>query len=128
MIDDFLGRLREKFLNAIPASLALNDEIKSRITVGPPRDPSHGDMTTNAAMIAGTFARRNPRDIASQIVETLQRDSEFSAISVAGPGFINFSLVPAAFHAVLPAILRAGESYGDSATGNGKTVNVEYVS
>jgi arginyl-tRNA synthetase len=125
---DIYGRMREIVLRAIPGSISLADEIRDKIVVGPPRDAAHGDMTTNVAMVIASFARTNPKQIAQQIAEALREDKEIEAADVAGPGFINLRLDPAAFRAVLPDILRAGEAYGDSSIGNGVRVNVEYVS
>ena len=128
MDNDTYGRMREIVLRAIPTSISLADEIRDRIVVGPPRDAAHGDMTTNVAMVIASFARTNPKQIAQQIADALRQEQEIAAAEVAGPGFINLRLDPAAFRAVLPDILRAGEAYGDSSVGNGVRVNVEYVS
>jgi len=128
MDSDIYGWMREIVLRAIPESVGLADEIRDRITVGPPRDAAHGDMTTNVAMVIASHARSNPRQIAQQIAEALRQQKEIAAADVAGPGFINLRLDPVVFRAVLPDILRAGEAYGDSTVGNGVRVNVEYVS
>jgi arginyl-tRNA synthetase len=128
MSHDIYARMHEAVLQAVPSSIVLNDEIKARIAIGPPRDASHGDMTSNAAMVLATYARKNPRELASEISEALRRHPTVTDVSVAGPGFINLRLSAAAFHAILPDILRAGEAYGDSTIGNGIRVNVEYVS
>ncbi len=128
MTHDIYARMHEAVLQALPSSIVLNDEIKARIAIGPPRDPSHGDMTSNAAMVLATYARKNPRELASEISEALRRHPMVTDVSVAGPGFINLRLSASAFYAILPDILRAGEAYGDSAIGNGIRVNVEYVS
>ncbi len=79
-------------------------------------------------MVLATYARKNPRELASEISEALRLHPTVTDVSVAGPGFINLRLSAAAFHAILPDILRAGEAYGDSTIGNGIRVNVEYVS
>jgi arginyl-tRNA synthetase len=128
MAYDIYALLRETVLNALPASIALDDEITSRITVGPPRDPSHGDMTTNAAMVLATYARKNPREIATEIADNLRQAAGLAEVTVAGPGFINMRLEPSTLHVVLPVILHAGEAYGGSTVGAGIRVNVEYVS
>src|SRR5580692_4170024 len=125
---DIYVRMRQAVLASLPASLTLNDEIKGRISVGPPRDPAHGDMTTNAAMVLAPFARRNPRQLAAEIAEALGRATDVVEVSVAGPGFINLRLDQAVLRAVLPDVLREGSAYGDSAVGGGLAVNVEYVS
>jgi arginyl-tRNA synthetase len=128
MSHDIYARMHEAVLQAVPSSIVLNDEIKARIAIGPPRDASHGDMTSNAAMVLATYARKNPRELASEISEALRLHPTVTDVSVAGPGFINLRLSAAAFHAILPDILRAGEAYGDSTIGIGIRVNVEYVS
>jgi arginyl-tRNA synthetase len=125
---DVYAQMRDAVLDALPESIALNDDIKNRITVGPPREATHGDMMTNAAMVVATAARKNPRELASLIAEQLRKDARLVEVAVAGPGFINMRLGATAFLAVLPDILRTGESYGDSTIGNGTRVNVEYVS
>jgi arginyl-tRNA synthetase len=128
MSHDIYARMHEAVLQAVPSSIVLNDEVKARIAIGPPRDASHGDMTSNAAMVLATYARKNPRELASEISEALRLHPTVTDVSVARPGFINLRLSAAAFHAILPDILRAGEAYGDSTIGNGIRVNVEYVS
>ena len=128
MSHDIYARMHEAVLQAVPSSIMLNDEIKARIAIGPPRDPSHGDMTSNAAMVLATYARKNPRELASEISEALRHHPAVTNVSVAGPGFINLRLSASAFYAIIPDILRAGEAYGDSTIGNGIRVNVEYVS
>jgi len=125
---DLYAQMRDTVLTAIPPDIALSDEIAGRITVGPPRDAAHGDMTTNAAMVLATYARKQPRQIASLIADKLCKDQRLTSVGIAGPGFINMRLDAAAWHGVLPDILRSGESYGDSSIGRGIRVNVEYVS
>jgi arginyl-tRNA synthetase len=98
------------------------------VTVEPPRDPSHGDLATNAAMVLAKPAGTNPRALAEKIAAQLEKLPEVSAVSVAGPGFINMSLTDATWRAELAEILKAGEDYGRSTIGAGLTVNVEYVS
>jgi arginyl-tRNA synthetase len=127
MAHDIYARMRETVLGALPASIPLDDAVKARITVGPPRDAAHGDMTTNAAMVLPNSGRK-PRDIALEIAAALRQAPGIDEVDVAGPGFINLRLDPAAFRALLPDILRAGERYGDSSIGNGTRINVEYVS
>jgi arginyl-tRNA synthetase len=98
------------------------------VTVEPPRDPSHGDLATNAAMVLAKPAGTNPRALAEKIAAELQKLPEVSAVSVAGPGFINMSLTDETWRDELTEILKAGVSYGRSTIGAGLTVNVEYVS
>jgi arginyl-tRNA synthetase len=100
----------------------------SRIVVEPPRDPAHGDMATNAAMVLAKEAKAKPRDLAEQIAVGLRADDLIAAVDVAGPGFINLTLKASAWSDALRAVLREGDSYGRSAMGAGEKVNVEYVS
>lgn len=101
---------------------------RSNVTVEPPRDASHGDLATNAAMVLAKPARTNPRALAERIVTELGKLDEVASVSVAGPGFINMTLTDAAWRAELAAIPQAGGDYGRSQTGRGQTINVEYVS
>ncbi|GAB4351791.1 MAG: arginine--tRNA ligase [Kiloniellaceae bacterium] len=100
----------------------------SRVTVEPPRDRSHGDLSTNAAMVLAKPAGQKPRDLAEGLVERLRRHGDVTEVSVAGPGFINLRLAPTMWTARLADILREGTGYGASDMGAGQAVNVEYVS
>src|SRR5712671_1572150 len=100
----------------------------SRIVVEPPRDSSHGDMATNAAMVLAKEAKAKPRDLADKIAEKLRRDEMIASVDVAGPGSINLTLKPSAWAEELRTVLREGASYGQSTTGGAEKVNVEYVS
>jgi arginyl-tRNA synthetase len=100
----------------------------SRIAVEPPRDSSHGDITTNVAMVFAKPAKMKPRDLADILAERLGRLDPVSDCEVAGPGFINMRLIDGFWHERLAEILAAGTSYGDSFIGGGEPVNVEYVS
>jgi arginyl-tRNA synthetase len=100
----------------------------SRVVVEPPRDASHGDMATNAAMVLAKEAKAKPRDLAEQIAAKLRADDLIASVDVAGPGFINLTLKPAAWSEALRTVLREGASYGQSTAGGAEKVNVEYVS
>src|SRR6478752_7185255 len=100
----------------------------SRVVVEPPRDASHGDMATNAAMVLAKDAKIKPRDLADKIAEKLRADDLIAAVEVAGPGFINLTLKPEVWTNELRTMLREGVSYGKSAVGGNAKVNVEYVS
>ncbi len=94
-----------------------------------PRDPSHGDYATNLALQLSKQLRRNPRDIAAELVERLALPSDVvEKVEIAGPGFVNFFLADTAFSAVVWTILEARDSYGCSGVGTGRRVNVEFVS
>jgi arginyl-tRNA synthetase len=100
----------------------------SRVVVEPPRDASHGDMATNAAMVLAKDARAKPRELADKIADKLRSDDLIASVDVAGPGFINLALKPSAWIAELRTVLREGAVYGQSAIGAAQKVNVEYVS
>jgi arginyl-tRNA synthetase len=101
---------------------------QSRVVVEPPRDPSHGDMATNAAMVLAKDAGKKPRDLAEAIAGKLRADPLIAKVDVAGPGFINLTLKPDAWSEELRAIIDAGLDYARGGVGNGEPVNVEYVS
>jgi arginyl-tRNA synthetase len=101
---------------------------QSRVAVEPPRDAAHGDMATNAAMVLAKDAGRKPRDLAELIAEKLRANTLIEKVEVAGPGFINLTLRPAAWIDALRAALSLGRDYGKTDSGAGEPVNVEYVS
>ena len=101
---------------------------RRNVTVEPPRDASHGDLATNAAMVLSKGAKMNPRALAEAIVGRLSALDEVVSADIAGPGFINMRLAEDAWRSELAAIHASGADYGKSAMGAGKTVNVEYVS
>ncbi len=101
---------------------------QSRIVVEPPRDPTHGDMATNAAMVLAKDAGKKPRELAEAIAGKLRSDALVEKVDVAGPGFINLTLKPAGWRDALRAVLGAPGDFGRSAVGQGAPVNVEYVS
>ncbi len=101
---------------------------RRNVTVEPPRDASHGDLATNAAMVLAKPAGTNPRALAEAIAAELGKLDEVDSVSVAGPGFLNMRLTDAAWRDELAAIPQAGADYGRSARGQGVTVNIEYVS
>ncbi|MBN8958961.1 MAG: arginine--tRNA ligase [Rhizobiales bacterium] len=107
----------------LPAGLDL-----SRILVEPPRDPTHGDMATNAAMVLAKDAAKKPREIADNLAARLASDPLIEAVAVAGPGFINLTLKPGVWLDELKTVLAAGLEYGRSGLGAGEPINVEYVS
>ncbi|MBA86065.1 arginine--tRNA ligase [Thalassobius sp. S69A] len=98
------------------------------VTVEPPRDAAHGDMATNAAMVLAKPAKMKPRDIADKLAERLRADPRISSAEVAGPGFLNMRLDGALWQGIIQTALTAGTAYGRSDLGQGKKVNVEYVS
>lgn len=100
----------------------------SKIVVEPPRDPSHGDLATNAALVLSKQIGRKPRELAVEIAAHLAEDPDVEAAEVAGPGFVNIRLARSVWSTVLGGVLRDGTRYGRSERGAGKVINVEYVS
>src|SRR6201994_1384555 len=100
----------------------------SRVVVEPPRDASHGDMATNAAMVLAKDAKAKPRDLAEQIAAKLRADDLIEKVDVAGPGFINLTLKAHVWSDALRTVLRENDAYGRSTVGVAERVNVEYVS
>ncbi|MBB2674868.1 UNVERIFIED_ORG: arginyl-tRNA synthetase [Rhizobium esperanzae] len=99
-----------------------------RITVEPPRDASHGDVATNAAMVLAKPLGSNPRALADVIIAKLKEDADVADVSVAGPGFINIRLAVGYWQRLLASMIASGTDYGRSTLGEGRKVNVEYVS
>ncbi|WP_267397703.1 MULTISPECIES: arginine--tRNA ligase [unclassified Sphingomonas] len=116
-------------LDALVAAGSLPEGLdRKNVTVEPPRDTSHGDLATNAAMVLAKPAGTNPRALAEALSAELRKLDEVAEVSVAGPGFINLRLTDDAWRAELTAIEAAGADYGRSTQGAGVTVNIEYVS
>jgi arginyl-tRNA synthetase len=129
MTNDIYAAMRDTVLHALRVLVPdLPDDIAARVEVTPTRDPSHGDMATNAALVAAKPARQPPAKLAAALVTALRERPGIVEATAAGPGFVNLVLDPAAFRALLPTILRVGEAYGDSRAGAGTRINVEYVS
>ncbi|WP_284265340.1 arginine--tRNA ligase [Roseicyclus amphidinii] len=108
---------------ALPSGLDMGN-----VAVEPPRDAAHGDMATNAAMVLAKPAGLKPRDIATALAAKLADDPRIASAEVAGPGFLNLRLTASAWQGQVAAILEAAEAYGRSDMGQGRRVNVEYVS
>ncbi len=104
------------------------DANRKPVTVEPPRDPSHGDLATNAAMVLSKAAGSNPRVLAEKLLPGLRALPGVTSVEIAGPGFINLRLHEDSWRDELATILREGETYGLSTVGNNERVNVEYVS
>ena len=116
-------------LDALVASGDLPAGLERRaVTVEPPRDASHGDLATNAAMVLAKPARMKPRDIADALVAELASLPGYVKVEVAGPGFVNISLAPDRWQSVIADVREGGERYGASDLGKGEKLLVEYVS
>ena len=119
----------------IAAVSALQNEGKlppaldlSKLAAEPPRDASHGDIATNAAMVLAKTAGMSPRAVAEFLVGKLQSAPDVQSLSIAGPGFINATLNAEVWPRVLASVLLEKGNFGQTAFGQGRKVNVEYVS
>ena len=125
---DFETRI-ENALESIDLIKEKRSEVDfARVAVEPPRDPSHGDIATNAAMVLAKPLGTNPRALAELIVARLKEDPDVVDLSIAGPGFINIRLSKEYWQRLLAAVIRQGTDYGRSTVGAGRKTNVEYVS
>ncbi len=121
LIEQGIANLRGQ--GVLPADLAVPDFVVER-----PKDRSHGDFATNAAMTLAKPARSNPRAIAQALIDALPANDDIASVEIAGPGFLNFRLSAAAWQRQLRAVHAQGETYGRNASGGGRTAGVEYVS
>jgi arginyl-tRNA synthetase len=122
-----IEKLVQDALGALPEELR-PPESTPGIVVERTRDASHGDFATNVALQLAKAARRKPRDLAQALVAALPANDLVARVEIAGPGFINFFLAPAACHAELANVLDQGRAYGRSTLGGGKKIMVEFVS
>lgn len=123
-----VANLIDDALATLPALAEAASGIELASTVERTRDPAHGDFASNIAMQLAKPARKNPREIAAEIVAALGAAEQIEKIEIAGPGFINFHLSPAAFHAELKTILAAGEGYGRQEQKDGPKILLEFIS
>ncbi|PCJ77058.1 MAG: arginine--tRNA ligase [Rhodobacteraceae bacterium] len=116
-------------LNVLVAEGVLPDGLNyANVAVEPPRDPLHGDMATNAAMVLAKPAKMKPRDIADALAAKLAQHPRVLTADVAGPGFLNLRLDPALWFGIVIEALAKGADFGRSDMGAGRKVNVEFVS
>ncbi|MEE3501445.1 arginine--tRNA ligase [Acidiphilium acidophilum] len=106
----------------------IGTEHLARIEITPTREAAHGDVATNAALIAAKPLGQKPRDIADALAAALRDNPSVTKAEPAGPGFVNLTLAPALWQSQLPVILQTGEAFGASTLGQGAKINVEYVS
>ncbi|WP_404403892.1 arginine--tRNA ligase [Pelagibacterium halotolerans] len=123
----FEGRVSDALIASFP-ELKDNADLTSRVVVEPPRDPAHGDLSTNAALVVAKPLGKNPREVAAALAAHFETDEDVASVEIAGPGFLNFRLKVAVWHQVLASIARLEGDYGRSDVGQGEKVNVEYVS
>jgi arginyl-tRNA synthetase len=122
---DFAARVAAQLKALYPEA---SDELIARAVVEPPRDAGHGDLSSNAAMVVAKPLGKNPREIATALVEHFKTDPDVESVEVAGPGFLNFRLEEPVWHRVLKSVDLLGEGFGKTDLGRGEKVNVEYVS
>ncbi|HNP37806.1 MAG TPA: arginine--tRNA ligase [Woeseiaceae bacterium] len=123
-----VAQLLDEALASLPEFAALVGDIPPASTIERTRDAAHGDFASNLAMRLAKPARQKPRDIAAAIIAALPESPFVAATEIAGPGFINFRLSPAAFHAEINSILDRGASYGRRAVGGKPKILLEFVS
>ncbi|RME34807.1 MAG: arginine--tRNA ligase [Gammaproteobacteria bacterium] len=122
-----LAKLLQQAATALTESGVLSGDPPA-IQIERARDPRHGDYASNLALMLAKQAGMPPRDLATLLVERLPADPIVAAVEIAGPGFINFRLAPAALHHTVTAVLEQGEGFGRSRAGGGQKVQVEFVS
>ncbi len=129
MTENIFADMRDTVVAALRRVVPdLPDAVAARVEVTPAREAAHGDMATNAAMVSAKAARQAPARIAQALAEALAGAPGVLRAEPAGPGFVNIHLHPESLRATLPAVLLAGEAYGAGTAGQGRAVNVEYVS
>ena len=123
-----IEKLVRTALAGLPEDLRPTDAAGLPVTVERTRDPAHGDFACNVAMQLARAAKRKPRDLAAAVVSALPPDPLVARVEIAGPGFVNFHLAPAAYQAELQRVMDQGAGYGRSQYGAGRRVIVEFVS
>ncbi|MEN1941940.1 arginine--tRNA ligase [Luteimonas sp. MJ246] len=121
LVEQGIATLRDQGI--LPTDLSTPDFVIER-----PKDRAHGDFSSNAAMLLAKPARSNPRAIAQALAEAIPTGGDIAAVEIAGPGFLNFRLAPAAWQRQLREVHAQGATYGRNASGIGRTAGVEYVS
>lgn len=123
------ARVVRAALEALAADGALPADLDTaKLVVEPPRERSHGDVTTNAAMVLSKQAGKPPRAIADLLAARLRAHPDVEKVEIAGPGFVNLTLKPTYWPRIVKAVLAEGQAFGQSSAGEGQRVNVEYVS
>ncbi|WP_079528337.1 arginine--tRNA ligase [Halobacillus hunanensis] len=122
-------KLKDEIVRAVKQAGLATDEQMPVVVLEQPKDKSHGDYATNMAMQLARIAKKNPRQIATELVEQFDRSkASIEKIDIAGPGFINFHMNNQYLADLVPAILSAGENYGRTEIGKGHSVQIEFVS
>ncbi|MFD2922903.1 arginine--tRNA ligase [Halobacillus naozhouensis] len=122
-------KLKDEIVRAVKQAGLATDEQMPVVVLEQPKDKSHGDYATNMAMQLARIAKKNPRQIATELVEQFDRSkASIEKIEIAGPGFINFYMNNQYLADLVPAILAAGENYGHTDIGKGHKIQIEFVS
>lgn len=120
---------REYVLEALRQTVPdLPEALLDRVELTPTKDPAHGDMATNAALIIAKAVKRRPQELAQELADYLKKIDGIENAEPAGPGFVNLKISAFVFQKLISAILETGEAFGASKIGQGTVVNVEYVS
>jgi len=128
VFDDFTNRIKKHLQASVIKDIVLKNADLQHVSVEAPRDAAHGDLSSNAAMVLAKPAGLKPREIAEVLAAALAQDSDVTDATIAGPGFVNFSLRDAFWHRLLVDILEHPQAYGGSPRNTEDRVNVEYVS
>ncbi|MFQ5644568.1 MAG: arginine--tRNA ligase, partial [Thiogranum sp.] len=123
-----LSQLLSESVQTLKSRGDLPEDLSIEIGLERTRDRQHGDFASNLAMVLCKPARTRPRDLAEKLVAALPGSGLVTRVDIAGPGFINFFLSPTAYHATIAQVLEQGDRYGRSNLGQGKSVQVEFVS
>ena len=123
-----IAQLIDRALAHLPELADVTGGISTETTIERTRDPAHGDFATNIAMRLAKPARRSPRDLAAVIMENLPNSESIDKVEIAGPGFINFFMSAAAYHAEIETILDKDEEYGMQPPKQEPRILLEFVS
>lgn len=128
VFDNFTNRIKKHLQASVIKEIVAKNIDLHHVAVEAPRDAAHGDLSTNAAMVLAKPAGMKPREIAEGLVAALAQDRDVTEATIAGPGFVNFSLRDAFWHRLLVDILQNPHAFGSSPLNADDRVNVEYVS
>ncbi|WP_088104431.1 arginine--tRNA ligase [Halalkalibacter urbisdiaboli] len=128
-VEQIKQKLKDEIIAAVKSAELATDETLPEVVLETPKDKTHGDYATNMAMQLARVAKKAPRVIAEELVNALNRErASIEKVEIAGPGFINFFMNNAYLRDIIPAVLEAGQQYGETNVGNGKKLQVEFVS
>jgi arginyl-tRNA synthetase len=128
IVEKMKNQLKAEIKAAVQKAGLAEDDIPE-VVLETPKDKSHGDYSTNMAMQLARIAKKAPRQIADEIVSSFDKGkASIEKIEIAGPGFINFYMDNHYLTELIPTVLEAGDTYGETNTGNGEKIQVEFVS